>query len=129
MKNQRGFIKIPILIAIIAGILVVVGAGYIVAKKVNNPEQVIPSEEVLKNSNEESTTTPAVDANSIFLKEEIARKKQRDIDREQCIASVERERIKCKEDGSLFERRACRGADDTNSTEQIDRCYFRFPTN
>jgi len=118
-----------IFIIIIISAIVFGTMGYIVAKKVSNPEQAIPSEEVLKNSNEESTTTPAVDANSIFLKEEIARKKQRDIDREQCIASVERERIKCKEDGSLFERRACRGADDTNSTEQIDRCYFRFPTN
>lgn len=118
-----------IFIIVIISAIVFGTMGYFVAKRVSNPEQVIPSEEMLKNSNEELTTTPTVDANSVFLKEEMARKKQRDIDREKCIADVERERIKCKEDGSLLERRACRGADDTNSIEQIDRCYFRFPTN
>ncbi|HAM95941.1 TPA: hypothetical protein DCP13_01790 [Candidatus Azambacteria bacterium] len=128
MKNQRGFIKIPILIAIIAGILVVVGAGYIVAKKVNNPEQVIPSEEVLKNSNEDSTTTPAVDANSIFLKEEMARKKQRDIDREQCIASViQYDPNSCK--ASAFSCATIRAREKERVNEETDRCYFRFPTN
>ena len=34
MKNQRGFIQIPILIAIIVGVLVVGGAGYVGVKQI-----------------------------------------------------------------------------------------------
>ncbi len=128
MKNQKEFIQIPLLIAIIAGILIVVAVGYIVAKRANNPEQVIPSEEVLKNSNEESTTTPAVDANSIFLKEEMARKKQRDIDREQCITSVvQYDPNSCKV--SALTCATIRAREKERVNEETDRCYFRFPTN
>ncbi len=36
MKNQKGFIQIPILIAIIAGVLVLSGAGYMSVKKYRN---------------------------------------------------------------------------------------------
>lgn len=128
MKNQRGVIQIPILIAIIAGILVVGGTGYLVVKKVNKSAQVIPSEEVLKNSNEESTTTPAVDTNSIFLKEEIARKKQRDADREKCIADVDRyDGSNCK--ASALACATLRANAKEREDEEIDRCYFRFPNN
>ena len=123
-----------IFIIVIVSAIVFSTMGYFVAKRVSNPEQAIPSEEVLKNSNEESTTTPAVDANSIFLKEEMARKKQRDIDREQCIANAEREY-----DEYLADERPCTET-PTGVTcpargfappvkENIDRCYFRFPTN
>lgn len=127
MKNQRGFIQVPILIAIIAGILVVGSAGYLVVKKVNKPAQVIPSEEVLKNSSEESTTT-AVDADSTYLKEETARKKQRDADREKCIADVDRyDGSNCK--ASALACATLRANAKERENEEIDRCYFRFPNN
>ena len=118
--------KIFIIITISA---IILGAmGYFVAKRVNNPEQAIPSEEVLKNSNEESTTTPAVDANSIFLKEEAARKKQRDIDREQCIANVvQYDSNSCK--ASALACATIRAREKERVNEETDRCYFRFPTN
>ena len=128
MKNQRGFIQIPILITIIAGILVIAGAGYIIAKRVNNPNQVIPSEELPKESNKESATTPAVDANSIFLNEEMARKKQRDTDREQCIANVvQYDPNSCK--ASALTCATIRAREKERVNEETDRCYFRFPTN
>lgn len=122
---KKGFIQIPILIAIIAGILIVGGAGYLVVKKVNKPTQVIPSEEVIKNSSEASTTT-AVDAAP-----ETARKKQRDIDRNKCIADAEAEYAKFK-----AQNPECVGNLGTyclsripKVQENIDRCYFRFPNN
>ena len=126
MKNKQGFIQIPLLIAIIAGILVVGGAGYIVTKRVNNPEQVIPSEEVLKNNNKESTTTPVADANSIFLKEEMARKRERDMNREKCIADVEQKYVGVRDSKiSLYSKSVIM----SGMPEDIDRCYFRFPNN
>ena len=123
----------PILIAIIAGVLVVGSIGYFFAKRTNNPSQIITPEELLKKS-EESTTMPTADSTSLFLKEEMARKKQRDIDREQCIANAEREY-----DEYLADERPCTET-PTGVTcpargfappvkENIDRCYFRFPTN
>ncbi|MEK7555305.1 MAG: hypothetical protein AAB516_00570 [Patescibacteria group bacterium] len=130
MRNQRGFIQIPIFVAIIASVLVVGSMGYFIAKRVNKSSQVIPSEEVLKNSNKESTTTTAVDANSAYLKEEMARKRQRDIDREQCIADAEREETEALAGGGMFAERALRtGRTVTPMKENIDRCYFRFPNN
>lgn len=127
MKNQRGFIQIPILIVIIAGILVVGGAGYLVVKKVNKPVQVIPSEEVLKNISEKSTTT-AVDASSTYLKEEAVRKKQRDEDREKCIADVDRyDGSNCK--ASALTCATLQANAKEREDEEIDRCYFRFPNN
>lgn len=128
MKNQRGFIQIPILIAIIAGVLVVGSTGYFIVRTVSNPSQATPPEGVLKNSNEESTTTPVVDANSIFLKEEVARKKQRDIDREQCIANVvQYDPNSCK--ASALTCATIRAREKERVNEETDRCYFRFPTN
>ncbi len=124
----------PILIAIIAGVLIVGSMGYFFAKRTNNPSQIIAPEELLKKSNGELTTTPVADVNSIFLKEEMARKKQRDIDREQCIANAEREY-----DEYLANKRPCietpteticpRRALAPPVEKNIDRCYFRFPTN
>ena len=126
MKNKQGFIQIPLLIAIIAGILVVGGAGYIVTKRVNNPEQVIPSEEVLKNNNKESTTTPVADANSIFLKEEMARKRERDMNREKLSADVEQKYVGVRDSKiSLYSKSVIM----SGMPEDIDRCYFRFPNN
>src|SRR3990167_5569571 len=114
-----------IFIIIIISAIVFGTMGYIVAKKVSNPEQAIPSEEVLKNSNEESTTTPAMDTNSIFLKEEIARKKQRDADREKCIADVDRyDGSNCK--ASALACATLRANAKEREDEEIDRCYFRF---
>ena len=127
---KKGFIQIPVLITIIVGILIVGSAGYLVVKKVNQPTQVIPSEEVIKNSSEESTTT-VVDADSTYLKEEIARKKQRDTDRNKCIADAEAEYAKFK-----AQNPECVGNLGTyclsrvpKVRENIDRCYFRFPNN
>lgn len=111
---------IAIISAIVFGTM-----GFFVAKRVNNPERTIPSEEVLKNSNEAPTTTPAVDANPNILKEEAARKKQRDIDRKQCIADAE-----AKYAGLQNSKISAYGKSQLSSlTEDIDRCYFRFPTN
>ena len=117
MKN-RGFIQIPILIAIIVGILVVGGVGYLVGKRVNGSVQVTPQKEMLKNSSEESTTTK-IDVDSIYLKEEMARKKQRDEDREKCIANVDQSPC----NGSLLTCATIQSA----RKEEMDRCYFRFP--
>lgn len=51
MKNQRGFIQIPILIAIIAGILVLSGAGYVGVKQYQNHRT-----EIAKESNQATST-------------------------------------------------------------------------
>lgn len=127
MKNQRGLIQVPILIAIIAGILVVGGAGYLVVKKVNKPAQVIQSEEVLKNNSKESATT-VIDADSPYLKDEVARKKQRDDDREKCIAYVDRyDGSNCK--ASALTCATLQAKAKEREDEEIDRCYFRFPNN
>ena len=52
MKNQRGFIQIPILIAIIAGVLVLSGAGYVGVKQYQNHKT-----EIAKEDNQ-ATSTP-----------------------------------------------------------------------
>lgn len=114
---------IVVIITIVFGTM-----GYFVAKMVSQPSQVVPTEEVFKNSSEESKTTPAVDANSIFLKEEMARKKQRDIDREQCIANVvQYDPNSCK--ASALTCATIRAREKERVNEETDRCYFRFPTN
>jgi len=57
MKNQRGFIQIPILIAIIVGVLVVGGAGYVGVKQYQSHQLKNPQNEVAKENNQ-STSTP-----------------------------------------------------------------------
>jgi len=52
-KNQKGFIQIPLLIAIIAGVLVLGSVGYFGVKKYKNYLNIKP-----KNDNNQSTTTP-----------------------------------------------------------------------
>ena len=52
MKNQRGFIQIPILFAIIAGVLVLSGAGYVGVKQYQNHKTEIAKE------NNQATSTP-----------------------------------------------------------------------
>lgn len=128
MKDERGLIQMPILISIIVGVLVIGGVGYFFAKRTNNSSQVIAPEESLKKSNEESTTTPAIDANSIFLKEEIARKKQRDIDRGQCVTNVAQYNPNsCK--ASALTCATIRAREKERVNKETDRCYFRFPAN
>lgn len=84
----------------------------------------------IKNSSEGSTTN-AMDAQSAYLKEESARKKQRDIDREKCIADAEQKQAEQQAEfrqdpqNGLFTARAFL----SNVDEEIDRCYFRFPNN
>ncbi|MDO8554959.1 MAG: trypsin-like peptidase domain-containing protein [bacterium] len=55
MKTQKGFIQIPILIAIIAGVLVLGGDGYLGVKQYQNRQIVNP-----KNENRQITTTPDI---------------------------------------------------------------------
>jgi S1-C subfamily serine protease len=57
MKNQKGFIQIPILIAIIAGVLVLGGAGYVGVKQYQNHQAQNPQTEITKEDNQ-STSTP-----------------------------------------------------------------------
>ena len=57
MKNQRGFIQIPILIAIIVGVLVVGGAGYVGVKQYQSHQLKNPYNEVARENNQ-STSTP-----------------------------------------------------------------------
>lgn len=57
MKNQRGFIQIPVLIAIIAGVLVVSGAGYVGVKQYQNYRANNSQSEIAK-ENSQSTSTP-----------------------------------------------------------------------
>src|SRR3990167_2736140 len=52
MKHQQGFIQIPILIAIIAGILVVGGGSYVGVKQYQNHQIEIAKE------NNQATSTP-----------------------------------------------------------------------
>ncbi len=52
MKNQRGFIQIPILIAIIIGVLAIGGAGYVGVKQYQNHKIEIAKE------NNQATSTP-----------------------------------------------------------------------
>ena len=59
MKNQRGFIQIPILIAIIAGVLVFGGASYVGVKQYQNHQVNIALGDVSK-GNTESTSTPEI---------------------------------------------------------------------
>lgn len=115
-------------IIVIISAIVFVTMGYFVAKIVSKPSTVVPSEEVLKNNSEESTTMPGVNDNSMFLKEETARKKQRDIDREQCIANVvQYDPNSCK--ASALTCATIRAREKERVNEETDRCYFRFPTN
>lgn len=64
MKNQRGFIQTPLLIAIIAGVLVLGGAGYIGVKQYKKLEEIenqSPIKEIIetKNGNSEAKDTKA----------------------------------------------------------------------
>ncbi len=52
MKNQRGFIQIPILIAIIIGVLAIGGVGYVGVKQYQNHKTEIAKE------NSQATSTP-----------------------------------------------------------------------
>ncbi|OHA40012.1 MAG: hypothetical protein A3G59_02840 [Candidatus Taylorbacteria bacterium RIFCSPLOWO2_12_FULL_47_20] len=54
MKNQRGFIQIPILIAIIAGVLVLSGAGYVGVRQYQNYQTETAKE------NNQATSTPGL---------------------------------------------------------------------
>ena len=115
-------------IIVIISAIVFVTMGYFVATMVNKQSKVFTPEEVLKNNSEESTTAPAADTGSVFLKEEAARKKQRDIDREQCIASVvQYDPNSCK--ASAFTCATIQAREKERVNEETDRCYFRFPTN
>lgn len=85
---------------------------------------------MFKNSSEESTTT-AVDANSAFSKEEMARKMQRDADREKCIVDAGREyaQFSAQYPECLNKLGSYCLARIPKVQENIDRCYFRFPNN
>ena len=63
MNSQKGFIQIPILIAIIVGVIVVGGAGYVGVKQYQNQQAEKPQQEVVAQSNQAtstSTSTPEI---------------------------------------------------------------------
>ena len=114
---------------IVIGTVIFGGVGYFFVKTANDSSQVMPQEEVSKNN----VATTTEDASSLYLKEEIARKKQRDTDRNKCIADAERQYAEftvqnpgCAGPGVLGAR--CLSI-IPRVQENIDRCYFRFPNN
>src|SRR3989344_3774873 len=56
MKNQKGFIQIPILIAIIIGVIVVGGAGYVGVQQYQNHQTEKPRQETVAQSSQETST-------------------------------------------------------------------------
>lgn len=95
-------------------------------QEANKTPQEVAKQEVKTSG--ESTTTTAVDVNSTYLKEEMARKRQRDADRKKCIADAEREYAEFESSTSSISAFA-RAKFQPNLKENIDRCYFRFPNN
>lgn len=69
MKNSKGFIQIPLLIAIIAGILVLGGAGYFGWKQIKNHPVENTSQTPANSANSGTTTPPASEIDQ--LKQEV----------------------------------------------------------
>src|SRR3989344_6695162 len=69
MKNQKGFIQIPILIAIIVGVFVVGGAGYVGIKQYQKNKVEKPQQETLAQNDQATSTTELSEVEK--LKQEI----------------------------------------------------------
>lgn len=69
MKNQKGFIQIPLLIAIIAGVLVLGGGGYISVKQYQNHQT-----EIAKENNQATSTSELSEVER--LRQEVEQLKQ-----------------------------------------------------
>ena len=116
------------LIIIVIGAIIFGGAGYFFVTRINNSSQVIPPEELVKNNGADLPTATPLDTNSIFLEDEMARKKQRDIDREKCVANIVN--IELNDPGHQCKASALTCATlRARVNEEIDGCYFRFPNN
>lgn len=85
MKNQRGFIQIPLLVAIIAGVLVVGGGGYLGIKQYKNYQAEKTEKEKLSQEKEKQTQEQQKALESTQAEIEKLKKESIDAQRKQTI--------------------------------------------
>ena len=79
MKNQKGFIQIPILIAIIVGVFVVGGAGYVGIKQYQKNKVEKPQQETFAQNDQATSTTELSEVEKLRQEVEELKKQQSEI--------------------------------------------------